>query len=286
MPRTPPLDIDWARHAPDLTTATTVRLHPRAGESAPTASKMGGPIAWPRAETWPRCEEHDAPLVPVLQLARADVSELPWPTDADLFQLLWCPRDHEDHGYAPRSSAWWRRAGDGPWADGPPPGDDANEDYVPKPCVLAPERVIERPSAFELGGTRVGAIETAVRAAHASALAALGIPEETALYQYHLSVAPGTKALGHVRWIQDPDVPRCACGAAMQHLVTIDSAEFDGAWHRWMSLDERHVWTGDYKQRKAIQMAAGLMLGDMGAIFVFTCTTCPSRPIATRHQCS
>jgi hypothetical protein len=224
--------------------------------------------------------------VPVLQLARADVAELPWPADTDLFQLLWCPRDHEDSYFAPRCSAWWRRTGQGPWFDAPAAGDDVDRHYVPKPCVLAPERVVERPSAFELDEERIDAVERAVRDAHAAELAALGIPEDTALYQYHLSVAPGTKALGYVSWIQDPDVPRCSCGATMQHLVTIDSAEFDGAWHRWMSLDERHVWTGDYRKRWPVQCAADIMLGDMGAVFVFTCTACPSRPIATCHQCS
>jgi hypothetical protein len=106
-----------------------------------------------------------------------------------------------------------------------------------------------------------------------------------ALYQYHASVAPGTKALGHVALIQDPDVPICECGAAMEHLVTIDSTEFDGAYQRWMPLDERGVWELGYEARARVQRAAGLMLGDMGALFVFVCGACPARPIATRHQC-
>ena len=288
MPSTPEFRFEWARHAADLPTATTIRLHPRVGDPPASTSHMGGSIAWPANEPWPRCDEHNAPLVPVLLLLRADVPELPFPEGADVFQLLWCPRDHEDAGYAPRALARWRALASQPCAHRPEPGGDAKSDYVPRPCVLHPERVVVRPSAFELDSKRlrIEALEELVRDHAAYELERLGIPENTALYQYHLSVAPGTKALGFVRWIQDPDVPRCDCGAAMHHLVTIDSAEFDGAYQRWMPLDERHVWKQGYAARRAVQSAAGLMLGDMGAVFVFVCTTCPERPIKSVHQSS
>lgn len=287
MITTPDFAFDWARHAPGLPTATAVRLHPRQGGSAPTASKLGGPIAWPAGEAWPCCDEHAAPLVPVLQLEHAGVPELPWPDGARRFQLLWCPRDHEDTGYAPKAWAWWRAGGDGAWAEAPAPGDDVNDEYVPKACVLAPERVVERPSPFELDEAVSARIDDAVRAEAAGELERLGIPATHPLYQYHLIVAPGTKAGGFVRWIQDPQVPRCAaCDARMQHLVTIDSAEFDGSYQRWMPLADRGVWQGEYDARKQVQRPAGLMLGDMGAYFVFACGACADRPIATLHQCS
>lgn len=286
MPRTPKLHFDLSRHAPDLTTAIAIRLHPRVGAAAPTASKMGGPIAWPLAEPWPCCPLHGAPLVPVLQLNRCDVPRLAFPEGAERFQLLWCPRDHEDRDYGPRAEAWWRDGTTEPWADTPSPGERARNDYLPRQCVVHPEEVVELPSAFELDPRRVDDLDEIIRSEAAEELSRLGIPEETALYQYHFSVAPGTKAGGFVPWIQDPEVPVCQCGAPMQHLVTIGSAEFDGAYQRWMPLDERHVWGEGYAARDAVQCAAGLMLGDMGALFVFVCTACPARPIATRFQCS
>jgi hypothetical protein len=201
-------------------------------------------------------------------------------------QLLWCPRDHADHDDAPWVRVWWRGDDAGPWAATPVPGADVNPDYLPQPCVLDPEGVIERPSAFELPSKRVEALDEALRLEGSDELARLGIPEEHPLYQYHFSVAPGTKARGFVHWVQDPDVPTCDCGAVMQHLLTIASAEFDGAYQRWMPLEERHVWEGNYKDRRVVQRAAGLMLGDMGSLYVFVCVACPHRPIATRFQCS
>lgn len=286
MPRTPALELDWRRIAPDLPTTRAIRLHPRPGASPTTASKMGGPIAWPAREPWPRCDEHAAPLVPVLQLARDHAPSLPWPDGVDRLQLLWCPRDHEAEGHAPRTRAWWRTSTEEAWAESPSPGEGVHADYLVRACTLDPEEVVERPSALELASGRSEAIDEAVRddVAAMRALEELGVPEDHPLYQYHLSVAPGTKAGGFVTWVQDPEVPVCRCGAAMQHLVTIASCEFDGAFQRWMPLDERSVWKQGYAARTSVQRAAGLMLGDMGSVFVFTCALCPSRPIETRMQ--
>ncbi len=59
----------------------------------------------------------------------------------------------------------------------------------------------------------------------------------------------------------------------MRRLLTIASAEFDGAsWWRWMPVQERDLWlTGDHKTRLARQTGAGIMLGDMGNLYLFTC---------------
>jgi hypothetical protein len=97
MRRTPKPVIDIAEVIPEMArlARTTVRLHPRRGVSARDASKMGSPIVWPSDEPWPVCSEHHSALVPVLQLRRQDVPEFAFRGDTDLFQLLWCPNDHE-----------------------------------------------------------------------------------------------------------------------------------------------------------------------------------------------
>src|SRR5215208_4937386 len=89
---------------------TTVRLHPRRVEhNLPAdASKAGGLILWPRNEAWPVCDLHSCPYVTVLQLRRDDLPDVPFPEHADLLQLLWCPNDHDEHGYAPAPRIVWR----------------------------------------------------------------------------------------------------------------------------------------------------------------------------------
>jgi hypothetical protein len=103
----------------------TVRLHPRVGtEPEPGATKLGGEIVWPSDLAWPTCtlphptiEFRDGRLlglvkptgnsfVAVVQLSRRDVPELGFPADADLFQLLWCPNDHEPF-FGPVCRAYW-----------------------------------------------------------------------------------------------------------------------------------------------------------------------------------
>ncbi len=205
-----------------------------------------------------------------------------------MLQLLWCPRDHPEAGYAPLAKAWWRspaemKAG---LATIRPEVGEAAEAYVPLPCRLFPERVAEYPSADEFEFLQLEYLDELIRTHAARDLRRLGIPADDPLYQYHFSVAPGTKVGGYVRWIQSPDVPRCKCRRQMEHLLTIASAEFDGSFERWMPLADRYVWSRGYKTRNALQRPAGLMLGDMGDYYVFVCRTCPGFPIRTVTQCS
>src|SRR5436309_2268597 len=64
----------------------------------------------PAAEPGPVCDEHHIPYVAVLQL-RAEDAPPNWPfrDDADLFQLLWCPRVHGP-GWVKPSVMWRKRA--------------------------------------------------------------------------------------------------------------------------------------------------------------------------------
>src|SRR6266436_3641232 len=148
-PKTPHIALDL-RRLTKLEPKTTVRLHPRRGRGPRgVESKMGGSIAWPGGEPWPSCPEHQTALVPVLQLRRTDVPELACPRGAAALQLLWCPRDHAETGYAPWAKAWWRTAAEmkAALATMPRKFSDAVEEYVPVPCRLFPERVTEYPSS-------------------------------------------------------------------------------------------------------------------------------------------
>src|SRR5713101_5323362 len=94
---TPPPAYDVRRLFPELAerSRTTIRLHPRYGDEPPEdASKLGGTFLWPGDEPWPVCPAHKIPLVTVLQLRADDFPEIAFPPGANLFQILWCPREH------------------------------------------------------------------------------------------------------------------------------------------------------------------------------------------------
>ena len=86
-----------------------VRLHPRLGGAPPDASKVGGSfLYWPRNEAWPECEEHGLPFVPAVQLRKEDVPGMEFPRGTDLFQLLWCPIEHQQDGDCAKPRVFWR----------------------------------------------------------------------------------------------------------------------------------------------------------------------------------
>ena len=110
---TPPHLSQADKIFPELanSTVTTVRLHPRYGEESPLdASKIGGTFLWPATESWPVCPFHEIPLVTVLQLRASDFPEMPFPPGTDLFQTLWCPREHGERSSSPRANVASRAA--------------------------------------------------------------------------------------------------------------------------------------------------------------------------------
>jgi hypothetical protein len=233
----------------------------------------------------PQRHRHPVVLVPVLQLYARDVPELPFPAQTDLLQLLWCPNWHGEPWYGPSPITVWRWAADvtEPLPAPPPPRfeDDwewCARDYVPLPCVLHPERVVEYPHAEQPGFSDLpDALDERVRRWQ---------ERHDWLYWAALSTAPGTKVGGHPRWIQPPQWPVCDCGQRMQHLLTIASDEF-GPQGRWLPVEDRDdpKITG---QRLLLDRDCwaphGLMLGDVGSLYLFTCTACGERPLAGTMQ--
>ena len=62
--------------------------------------------------------------------------------------------------------------------------------------------------------------------------------------------------------------------------------EFGGPGLASLPMDERAVWRGPYEERRRVQSAAGLMIGDMGSSYIFVCRSCPGWPIRSITQCS
>jgi len=277
----------------------TIRLHPRYGEEPPvSASKMGGTFLWPADEPWPSCPAHEIPLVAVLQLSARDLPEMPFPPGADLFQVLWCPREHDGIAGRYPDMYWadprfyWRNRDEiaHPRPDNPP-SHDAFYEYVPLPCRLIPERVIEYPSVYDLPEDFVQRIYDWEN----KYLGADGM--HVCEYESGLSVAYGTKVGGFLHWIQSPWIPTCNCGAAMEHLLTIATVEWNGIIdQRWTPIEEQKIlrsfpgsWDEFSDAQKAISGAfwipTGINLGDGGHMQLFVCRNCPDWPIVPAIEC-
>jgi hypothetical protein len=248
-------------------------------------------VAGDRVFLAPQPHQDPAALVPVLQLYARDIPELPFRGQTDLLQLLWCPNWHDEPWHGPHPVTVWRPAAavTEPLASPPAPRFDglfpdlAQREYVPLPCVLHPERIVEYPhSEWPYSSDLPDALAEQVRQWD---------EQQDGLFSYWnaLSTAPGTKVGGHPRWVQGPWWPQCGCGLRMHHLLTIASDEFEIATlgRRWLPLEDRDdpTITG---RRLLIDRDCwaphGIMLGDVGSLYLFTCTGCADRPLAGTMQ--
>jgi uncharacterized protein YwqG len=305
MRTTPPPPYNVEELFPELKgqAKTTVRLHPRRGlETGISESKMGGLFLWPADEPWPVCTELEASLkfkglllpndsarfidkddpehndafIGVLQLRAEDFPEMIFPEEKDLFQLLWCPRDHLNE-YCPFSKVYWRKE-----EDTVNPADkvflpkNPDKNYLPQPCYLNPERVLEYPSGFELPEEfffkRIDAWQET---------------QDDALYEYEMSVAPGTKIGGYVAWIQGAYEVECKQGHIMEHLLTIASWEFQGiSYTRWLAIEDQTIINASAEKWHIVRQPSAIMLGDAGSLYLFICRQCEAWPIDWVFQCS
>lgn len=225
--------------------------------------------------SWPRPAD-GRPLVGVMQVYARDVPELPFPDGTDLFQLLWCPNNHDEPWFGPMPATFWRSAADvsDVLTDPPDPVFDHSlyqKHYDPVPCLVHPERVTEYPDTADLPEE----LEARVREWH------LTMDDEAPhLYWSSLSTAPGTKLLGYPRWYHGPRWPVCECGRRMRHLVTISSEEF-GVGRRWHPDDGGEDPPSAFPRNYAPH---GILIGDVGDMYMFTCVACPDRPLAVNTQ--
>ena len=289
VPATPSAPLDITGKFPELArwARTAVRLHPRLGKPDVRESSLGGPLLWPATEAWPTCtaphepperaDHPPCPLAGVLQVYARDVPELPFPDGSDMLQVLWCPNTHGAPWWGPWPQAFWRREVDVTdvlWDPPAPLFDEPYADlnasrYVPEPCVLHPERVTEYPRYYDLPG---GGLRERVQAWDYK-----WSGDDDRLYTLALSTAPGIKALGYPHWYQGPAWPFCQCGRRMIHLVTFASQE-DRGHYRWVPAED------DGTRLRHGDPAHGLVIGDSGDMYLFTCAACTPRPLAGSAQ--
>ncbi|MEU5400709.1 hypothetical protein ABZ348_15625 [Streptomyces sp. NPDC005963] len=250
---TPPRPLDITALFPQLApwARPATRLHPRSGTPSPHDSSVGGPLLWPAGQPWPYCDKwHEgpiSPLLPVAQLYTRDVPLLRPPHRPgghhDVLQVLWCPFEHPPE-YKPPTQLFWRTAADVTdiLAAPPEPSETEYDGYLPKPCVLAPEQIIEYPNFLALSG------ELQQRLSDWSAWREAGVavddsyeiaPQE--FYMDELSTAPGWKVGGWPPWgLTDPIARFCiTCGAAMDPLLTIASEEWNSDQEGWIPYEDQ-----------------------------------------------
>ena len=131
---------------------------------------------------------------------------------------------------------------------------------------MHPERVTEYPDADDLPG------DLRERVREWDQVTDNDAPR---LYWSSLSTAPGTKLLGHPRWYQGPRWPACECGRRMRHLATISSEELN-VGRRWRPYDDGEDPPSASPRNYAPH---GILIGDVGDMYLFTCDACPDRPL-------
>ncbi|MFJ9774766.1 hypothetical protein ACIRVF_26575 [Kitasatospora sp. NPDC101157] len=215
-------------------------LNPYAAQPVPGASGIGGPALWPVGAPWPHCtarhpeDEYLIPrsapapptvptaLITLAHLRAEDAPHLPWPEGTDLLQVLWCPNDHDDiqgerFYYGPAVELHWHRAADLAPATPPPPRCSQEDLYLPQPCALRPEQVLDLPDRDELPEELAQAVR------EFTARQGIG-------YERDHGRADGWKLGGWPSWHSTDLVPiDCGrCGERMTHLLTVESGDHPG----------------------------------------------------------
>lgn len=203
------------------------------------------------------------PMLAVAQLYARDVPGFRGPAGTDLLQVLWCPFDH-DNRYYPAIALKWRRASDvtDPLDVQPGPTAARSGGYVPEPCVLHPEQVLE----YQYGGLLPEDLEQRLDQWE----------DETGFsYQYELSIADGWKVGGWADWsLTDPYPMLCDdCGKDMELLLTIASFEWDGD-KSWRPLED----AGPSAPYPVPNMPTQVIIGRGYSLWAFTCPSSFEHP--------
>jgi hypothetical protein len=197
------------------------------------------------------------PMLAVAQLCACDIPDFAGPAGADLLQVLWCPFDHGEL-QLPAIVLKWRQAADVTDVLDSQPEPVAVQQYacyLPEPCVLHPERVLE----YQYGGLLPEDLDQRIQEWE----------EETGLsYQYELSIADGWKAGGWADWsLTDPYPVVCDdCGQDMDLLLTIASFEWDGVGS-WRPLEDPVMGPSVPAPNEPTQV----MIGRGYSMWIFTC---------------
>ncbi|PNE16960.1 hypothetical protein B1H26_18405 [Amycolatopsis sp. BJA-103] len=259
------------------------------------------------------------PMVAVAQVYARDVPELPFPEGTDVCQVLWCPTDHEPD-YAPRVDVRWRNATTvTAVATAPEPDREHSEDgYLPASCRITPERVVELPDWDDLPSDELREQITAwekdrewsygrhLSVAPGTKIGGWVAWEQNAFWPEcdqghrmdHLLTA-ATSECGYDAWqAWMPLETRARTsfgkrvrftmvdGCTSHTMIGLDE-EFDPATFTMLgrAVVAESVTEAVIPLDSAEPDGLGLMIGDVGDLYIFVCLTCPDRPTAVELQC-
>ncbi|MFJ3711230.1 MULTISPECIES: hypothetical protein [unclassified Streptomyces] len=219
----------------------------------------------------PEIKETDPiPLLPLAQLFASEVPGLTGPEDCDLLQVLWCPFDAHGLPRIPDIHLRWRKASDcGEILTTPPsPPVVGDYEYVPEPCTLHPERVVEHEYMELLSESlqeRITDWEVEQEDTN---------DDDALTYHHDLSIAPGWKVGGYASWnVTGVNTFTCSCGIPMQLLLKIDSKEWDGGTRSWVPTEDREL----IRTRDA-SVPTQVTVGRAGSLNIFACPVDPTHP--------
>lgn len=215
--------------------------------------------------------EGPATMLAVAQLYVRDVPDLESPPGTDLLQVLWCPREHPPE-YCPAVTLRWRRSADVKEVLDPQPEPVVveNDDYVPEPCVLHPEQIVEYPYLGDLPGD----LEQQIKPWD---------EENGYLYQEALSICTGWKIGGHANGnLTDPGPMICECGATMELLMAIDSFEWADVEFGWRPLEDAKP--PEFQTYPSPSRPTGINISRGYGLWVFTCPVSFAHPHGLRVQ--
>jgi hypothetical protein len=222
----------------------------------------------------------------MMQLRAKNLPEVAFYPGTDLLQVLWCTTDEHDPPIysSPKPYVFWRNSEKLSKArkSMPRPDESArDEELVPRACQIFPERVTEYPPIDELPEKT----QAKLRAWDVSDSLNEHIPDAETLYQFQLSVCPGTKVRGYPDWHQRPEYPVCQCGRKMEHLLTISPSEFgDLSAPRWCPEEYqdfwRHsTWENEKDHKKRTRIMTPLNIDGLAATqYLFICRSCQEWP--------
>lgn len=235
---TPTPALDVLNEFPQLKALAkpTMRLHPRyANEPGVDQSKLGGLFIWHAKEPWPTDSRYGLPMIGVLQLRVEDAPpQFPFPPKTDLMQLFWSavPVD----GLPEPLVVWQNLAAMDSLLSKPPEAEPTWPPYVPVPCRLFPEQVMEFPPRSLVPGIMREQLDD-----WQPSDGELAEQNPKRLYRDQLSTAPGTKVGGWPRWNSEPATPTCPnCDRLTDYLLTIDPSEWsEHTAERWRPREDR-----------------------------------------------